>query len=115
MIRLAEIMLTRAEALARTGGVNDESLSLLNTVRSRSVTNAIPYTTGSFAAGTDLVNTILQQRDFELAFESQHRYDLIRTDQPIHNPDLAANRKVLPIPQAEIDISAGVIKQNSGY
>ena len=115
MIRLPEVMLTRAEALARTGGVNDESLSLLNTVRSRSVTNAIPYTTGSFTAGTDLINAILQQRSFELAFESHHRYDLIRTDQPIHNPDLAASRKVLPIPQSEIDISGGLIKQNSGY
>ncbi|MES1250225.1 MAG: RagB/SusD family nutrient uptake outer membrane protein, partial [Chitinophaga rupis] len=115
MIRLPEVMLTRAEALARTGGVNDESISLLNTVRSRSVTNAIPYSAGNFAAGADLVNAILQQRSFELAFESHHRYDLIRTDQPIHNPDLAANRKVLPIPQSEIDISGGLIKQNSGY
>ncbi|MHA4808440.1 RagB/SusD family nutrient uptake outer membrane protein [Flavitalea flava] len=115
LIRLAEILLTRAEALARTGGINTESLSLLNTVRSRSVPGAVAYTTGDFATGADLVDTILRQRDNELAFESHHRYDLIRTDRPVHDPDLAANRKVLPIPQSEIDISGGVLKQNPGF
>lgn len=115
LIRLAEVMLTRAEALARTEGVNDASVSLLNTVRSRSITDAIPYASGDFPDGNSLVDTILRQRDFELAFESQHRYDLIRTDRPLHAPDLPAGRKVLPVPQSEIDISAGVIKQNTGY
>lgn len=115
LIRLPEVMLTRAESLARTGGVNNESLSLLNTVRSRSVTNAVPYVTGDFASGADLVNAILRQRVFELAFESHYRTDLIRTGQPLHNPDVADNRKVLPVPQSEIDISGGLIKQNSGY
>jgi hypothetical protein len=115
LIRLAEVILTRAEALARTQGINTESIGLLNTVRSRSVTSAIPYTTGDFSSGDDLVNVILKQRDYELAFEGQHRYDLIRTGRPLHDPDLAAGRKVLPVPQSEVDISKGLIKQNSGY
>jgi tetratricopeptide (TPR) repeat protein len=115
MIRLPETMLTRAEDLARSGGVNDESLSLLNAVRARSVINALPYTAGDFPTSTALVDTILRQRAYELAFESQYRYDLIRTNQPLHNPDLAANLKVLPIPQSEIDISGGLIQQNPGY
>ncbi|HEY4205479.1 MAG TPA: RagB/SusD family nutrient uptake outer membrane protein, partial [Puia sp.] len=115
LIRLPEVMLTRAESLARTGGINNESLSLLNAVRSRSVTGAVPYGAGDFASGADLVNAILRQRVCELAFEGHYRTDLIRTGQPLHNPDLADNRKVLPIPQSEIDISGGLIKQNSGY
>lgn len=115
LIRLAEIMLTRAEALARTGGINDASISLLNAVRGRSIPDAIPYVAGDFADGGSLVDSILQQRDFELAFEGHHRYDLIRTGRPIHDPDLPAGRKVLPVPQSEIDISNGVIKQNTGY
>ena len=115
LLRLPEVMLTRAECLARTGGVNSESLSLLNAVRSRSVTGVVPYMAGDFAAGADLVSTILRQRSYELAFEGQQRWDLIRTGQPLHNPDLADNRKVLPVPQSEIDISGGLIKQNSGY
>jgi tetratricopeptide (TPR) repeat protein len=115
LIRLPEVMLTRAESLARTGGVNSESLSLLNAVRNRSVTGAVPYVAGDFAAGADLVSAILRQRGYELAFEGQERWDLIRTGQPLHNPDLADNRKVLPVPQSEIDISGGLMKQNSGY
>ncbi|MBS1566132.1 MAG: RagB/SusD family nutrient uptake outer membrane protein [Bacteroidetes bacterium] len=115
LIRLAEVMLTRAEALARVSGINAESLSLLNAVRSRSVPAAVPYQATDFGSGTALVNVILLQRDYELAFEGQYRYDQIRTGRPLRSPDIAANRKVLPIPQSEIDISAGVIKQNTGY
>jgi len=115
LIRLAEIMLTRAEALARAGGIDPEAIALLNTVRSRSVSNANPFLAADFPDGSSLVDTILRQRSYELAFESHSRYDLIRTDRPLHDPDLAAGRKVLPIPQSEIDISGGVLKQNAGY
>lgn len=115
LIRLAEVILTRAEALARTEGINDISISLLNTVRGRSVPGSTPYVPGDFPDGRSLVDSILRQRDFELAFEGHHRYDLIRTGRPLHDPDLPAGRKVLPIPQSEIDISNGMIKQNTGY
>ncbi len=115
LIRLPELQLTRAEGLARTGGLNQESVTLLNTVRSRSLTNAIPYAVSDFADGAALINAVLQQRDLELAFEGHHRYDLIRTDRPLQVPDPVAGRKVLPVPQSEIDISNGLIKQNSGY
>jgi hypothetical protein len=115
LIRLAEVILTRAEALARSNGINDESIALLNQVRSRALPSATPYTASDFTSGDDLVGRILQQRKLELAFEGLHRYDLIRTGQPLHNPDIPDNKKVLPIPQVEIDISHGVIQQNSGY
>jgi hypothetical protein len=115
LIRLAEVILTRAEALARSNGINDESIALLNQVRNRALPSATPYAAGDFTSGDDLVSRILQQRKLELAFEGLHRYDLIRTGQPLHNPDIPDNKKVLPIPQVEIDISHGVIQQNSGY
>lgn len=115
VIRLAEVMLTRAEALARTSGVTEEAVSLLNDIRNRSLPSATPYTTGSFANATLLIEAILLQRKFELAFESFYRYDLIRTGKPLRSPDLPEGKKVLPVPQLEIDISNGVIKQNTGY
>lgn len=115
MIRLAEVMLTRAECLARSSGINTESIQLLNQIRRRSVPMATDFDEASFANGQALIDTILKQRKFELAFEGLHRYDLIRTGQPLHEPDLPANRKVLPVPQVEVDISHGLIKQNSGY
>jgi hypothetical protein len=115
LMRLAEVMLTRAEALANTNGVNTESIELLNKVRLRSLPSANPFTGADFASKDELISKIWLQRKFELAFEGQYRYDLIRTGRPLHNPDVPANRKVLPVPQIEIDISKGVIEQNSGY
>ncbi len=115
LIRFAEVLLIRAEALARTMGLNEESVDLLNRVRQRAIPSANPYVLNGFGSAADLINKILLQRKFELAFEGLYRYDLLRTKQPLHNPDIASNKKVLPIPQIEIDISKGIIKQNPGY
>lgn len=115
VIRLAEIILTRAEALARTQGLSQEAVNLLNTIRNRSLPLSTPYSLNDFSSEDQLINAVLQQRRFELAFEGFYRYDLIRTGQPLHTPDIPQARKVLPIPQLEIDISKGVIQQNAGY
>jgi starch-binding outer membrane protein, SusD/RagB family len=115
VVRLAEMMLVRAEALAKTAGVVQEAVTLLNSVRNRALPARTPYTTGSFATAADLVNAIINQRRVELAFEGFYRYDLLRTGQPLRSPDIASAKKVLPVPQVEIDISHGLIKQNTGY
>lgn len=115
VMRLAEILLIRAEALARMQGVNQEAVDLLNSIRSRSLPAAPLLSTNDFPSGDALVKAILTQRRFELAFEGFFRYDLIRTNQPLRTPDVPAAKKVLPIPQVEIDISHGLIQQNTGY
>jgi hypothetical protein len=108
-------MLTAAEAIAETEGVTQEAVKWLNDVRTRSLPDATPYTVGDFADAQALVNVVLQQRRWELAFEGHYRYDLIRTGRPLRSPDLEENRKVLPVPQSEIDISNRLIEQNTGY
>lgn len=115
VIRLAEVMLIRAEALARTTGVTEEAVGWLNGVRSRALPSATPFTTAQFADAATLISAILEQRKFELAFEGHYRYDLIRTGKPLRTPDLPEGKKVLPVPQVEVDISNGVLKQNPGY
>lgn len=115
MIRLAEIMLTRAEALARTNGINQESLDLLNTIHQRSAPSSQALQPGDFADAQELIDRILQERKLELAFEGLHRNDLIRTGRPLRNPEVPVERMILPIPQTDIDISGGVIRQNPGY
>lgn len=115
LIRLPEVMLTAAEAITGTEGVKQEAVNLLNEVRSRSVPGAQPYVLGDFPDAAALTSAILRQKRWELAFEGFYRYDLIRTGQPLQLPDLPENRKVLPLPQVEIDISKGIIKQNTGY
>lgn len=115
LIRYAEILLTRAEALAREDGVNAESVALLNQVRGRAIPGSTPLVVSNFVSAQELLDRILRERFIELAFEGQNRYDLIRTGRPLKNKTLPDNKKVLPIPQSEVDISKGVIKQNPGF
>lgn len=115
VIRLAEVVLIRAESIVRTEGINTEAVALLNSIRSRAIPSATPFNTNNFSTDNELLDAIMKQRRFELAFEGFYRYDLIRTNQPLHSPDIPETKKVLPIPQMEIDISNGVIQQNSGY
>ncbi|MBC9929186.1 RagB/SusD family nutrient uptake outer membrane protein [Chitinophaga qingshengii] len=117
IIRLPEVMLTAAEALAQTSGVNPASVDLLNKVYARAYTkNPVPkvYTVADFTSKQQLVDRILLERKRELAFEGFARFDAIRSGkQP--NPQLPANRYAMPIPQREIDITGGLIVQNPGY
>lgn len=115
MIRLSEMYLTRAEALARTIGVNQEAVDLLNTIAGRADSNFSDYTTADFSSGSDLINRILLEREKELCFEGLHRFDLIRTGRKLQYKDLPENRYVLPIPKREIDITKGSLEQNPGY
>lgn len=117
LIRLPEVMLTLAEALAHTKGVNNASIDLLNTIYARAYTKkGVPkvYTAADFATPAALVTRILQERRWELAFEGFARFDAIRNN-TAPNPALPASRYAWPIPQHEIDITKGLIKQNTGY
>ncbi|RBL91216.1 RagB/SusD family nutrient uptake outer membrane protein [Chitinophaga flava] len=117
MIRLPEVMLTAAEALVQTNGVNVTSVDLLNKVYGRAYTkNPVPkvYTIADFSSKQALIDRILLERSRELAFEGFARFDAIRSGkQP--NPQLPADRYAMPIPQREIDITGGLIVQNPGY
>lgn len=116
-IRLAEVILTRAEALARVNGLNQESVDLLNQTYQRAKPLEIPLELADFSNADALINRILLERRMELMFENHERYDLIRTGRKdqLANPDLPDNKLVMPIPQLEVDLSRGIIQQNSGY
>jgi hypothetical protein len=75
---------------------------------------------------------IYTERHRELLWEGERWYDLVRADGfqipgffarelTAHDPDatrrgpVTANKKVWPIPQVEVDNSAGSITQNPGY
>ena len=79
-IRYAEVLLTMAEAEARSGsGVSATALSLLNAVRNRSLgLSTEAYTVASFAGQTDLVNAILFERRIEFLGEGKRWGDISR-------------------------------------
>lgn len=80
VLRYPEVMLSLAEALARTNaGVNAKALALLNAVRQRSDVATILAP----ATQTDLINAILLERRIEFLGEGLSNFDLKRLLQPI--------------------------------
>ena len=87
IIRLAEVLLTKAEALAHDG-VNKTSVDLLNQVIKRAKSDATLYKEADFANKDLLIKRILLERRKELAFEGHYRWDLIRTGDKLKNTSL---------------------------
>jgi hypothetical protein len=120
-IRLADILLLKAEAVNELGDVNGAK-SLVDQIRSRV---NLPGTPASDQASMRLA--IEKERRLELAFEGHRWYDLKRTGRAIEvvnnavgpngenlGYNLTTNRLVWPIPQAELDKNSK-LTQNPGY
>lgn len=119
IIRYAEVLLNRSEALNELNGPNQESVDLLNQIRQRA---GIPEFTLSDFPSTDVLrDSLLQERGWEFVAEGKRRMDLIRQGKLILNAQArggATNAKdymtLYPIPQPEIDANPN-LKQNPGY
>ncbi len=112
VLRLAEIHLIRAEALARSGGSVADIQAELNAVRTRA---GLANTTASTVA--DLLTAIQAEKVLELAFENGTEwFDAIRYDniQALKASVTSDNQYVLPISQDEVDNNANV-EQSPGY
>lgn len=116
--RYSEVLLNNAEALAQlSSGVSADAVTLLNTVRRRSLPNipAYPsYTTTSFANKQALIDAILFERRLELAFEGHRYYDLLRYKRNPSRITYGDDRIVLPIPLVDIQQNPNLV-QNRGY
>lgn len=120
-LRLADIILLKAEALNELGDVSGAA-DLVNQIRSRV---SLANTTASDQASMRLA--IEKERRLELAFEGIRWFDLKRTGRAIEvinnavdetgqnlGYNLTENRLVWPIPQAELDRNNSLV-QNPGY
>ncbi|MCB0534514.1 MAG: RagB/SusD family nutrient uptake outer membrane protein [Lewinellaceae bacterium] len=127
MVRFAEILLLRAEALARLQGSNTESVELLNRVRRRAIrvvdagkqlvpggAGFIEYKTGDFPDANSLIEAIIRERRIELAFEGNFFHDQMRLQRPVQGLGYDTCRLRLPIPQRELDVNPN-LKQHSCY
>lgn len=78
-IRYAEVLLTLAEAEARTAaGVSTRAIDLLNYVRNRAQLSGLPYTIASFLTKTELIKAILLERRIEFLAEGKRWGDISR-------------------------------------
>jgi hypothetical protein len=75
ILRYADVLLSRAEALNELGGPNPEVYNLINQVKARS--KAKQLISGAYSQST-LRDAILQERGWELFYEGKRRADLIR-------------------------------------
>ena len=125
LLRLADVILLRAEALNQLGNIG-EAITLLNQVRAR-----VELAATTATSKADVAKAILDERRLELFNENNRYWDLKR----YYNDDAAfiqylnsqtesdgtsleykatLNNIFLPIPQKEMDINENLI-QRAGY
>ncbi len=113
-IRYADVLLMAAEAYAED---NNEVLALeyLNEVRLRAFGSTSFNITN--VSGQALLDAIYLEREFELAGEGHHFFDLVRTERAEGTIlNFEANKHlVFPIPREEIIFSEGLWNQNDNY
>ncbi len=122
ILRYADVVLLAAEA-ANELGQTDLALEYLEMVRARARgDNAaiLPEITERDQAA--LRDLIRHERRIELAMEHDRFFDLVRwgiAEEVLHAAGktgyVAGKNELMPIPQDEIDRSAGVLTQNPGY
>jgi hypothetical protein len=110
--RYAETLLNAAE-LILDGAGSGNAQGLLDQVRTRA----------GLGSKTATIDNIINERRFEFMGEGKRYFDLVRTDKAadalgvtgFRTKAWTANKKYLPIPQAEINSSDGQLEQNTDY
>lgn len=110
VIRLGEVILIRAEALAELNRL-PEAVDEYNRTRVRAGLPPDPRTGRTQA---DVLASIYQERRLELAFEGDRWPDLVRRGVAASTLGISEDQTLFPIPQHEIDTAPG-ITQNPGY
>ncbi|GAB3997372.1 hypothetical protein GCM10028807_42390 [Spirosoma daeguense] len=118
ILRYADILLTRAEALNELNGPTVEAFTLINQVRTRA---GIPNLTTTDTPTKETFRTaIFRERGWEFVSEGKRREDLIRQGtfislaQARGITNAKPERTLFPIPQVEIDANKLCV-QNPGY
>ncbi|HQU58015.1 MAG: RagB/SusD family nutrient uptake outer membrane protein [Phaeodactylibacter sp.] len=121
ILRYADILLLAAEAMNENGKSAD-ALEYLNQVRRRARgSNNFILPDITVTDQSQLREIIYHERRVELAMEQHRWFDLLRWGRAesvmtaVGKNFVANKHELLPIPQSEIDLSGGLLKQNQGY
>ncbi|MDQ3394299.1 MAG: RagB/SusD family nutrient uptake outer membrane protein [Bacteroidota bacterium] len=119
LIRYADVLLMAAEAL-NENNKTDLALLQLNKVRARARQGNEEILPDIIETNKDaLRDIILQERRVELALEGHRFWDLVRTGKAaaVLGPlgFIQGKHELLPIPQNQIDLMQGVLKQNANW
>jgi hypothetical protein len=127
VVRYADVLLMRAEALAELGRQN-EAYPLVNQVRARVSMPTVENAEGAGLTKEQMIEVIRHERRVELAFEGLRFFDLKRWGQmpqayqrmiadatPGYTPVYRQRRsETLPIPQRELDVNKN-LEQNTAW
>lgn len=108
VIRLAEVLLNKAEALAQLNQL-PAALAVLNEIRARAGVPDVVATTKQA-----VLDAIWLERRLELGFEGFRWPDLVRTGQAVPLLGIPEFQTLFPIPQNEVDVAPNIV-QNPGY
>lgn len=109
VLRLAEMYMIRAEALAYTNGSINDIKADIDLIRNRA---GLAATTADDYASLKLA--IENERRHEFAFEGQRWYDLVRTKRAVDVIGIEEYQTLFPIPLSEIQTNK-LMDQNPGY
>ncbi|MBW3629015.1 MAG: RagB/SusD family nutrient uptake outer membrane protein [Gemmatimonadetes bacterium] len=117
IVRYADVLLMRAEALNELQGPNQESIGLINQVRNKA--GVPPVTLAALSTRQALRDHLLEERRWEFFTEGLRRQDLIRHGKYIElaqkrGKNAQAHHVWYPLPQSEIDKNPN-LQQNPGY
>ncbi|MCE5225397.1 MAG: RagB/SusD family nutrient uptake outer membrane protein, partial [Porphyromonadaceae bacterium] len=116
IIRLSEVYLIAAEAALKAGNAGntaDGAAYYLNLLRKNRIENYVDVASVT-------LDDILMERRLELFTEGHTAWDYWRNGKSVNNKfvgvvEATDNQAILPIPQTEIEVSGGLLIQNSGY
>lgn len=121
VMRYADILLLCAEAQMEQNKIT-EARTLLNQVRKRARgTNNFILPDVTVTDQAQLRERIYRERRVELAMEQHRWFDLKRWGrqqqvmQAVGKNFVAGKHEYLPVPQTEVDLTGGKIRQNPGY
>ncbi len=110
IMRYSELLLINAEAGIQIGNIGDAQINL-DLVRQRAGLLPVPAT----------IDNIWKERRVELAMEQDRFFDIVRQGRAgiilraLGKTFVDGKNEVFPIPQAQIDLSGGLMSQNNGY
>jgi starch-binding outer membrane protein, SusD/RagB family len=110
VLRLGEIILIRAEALAR---LNQLPAAVTELNRTQARANAPLFVLGANTQ-QQVIDAIVDERRLELALEGDRWPDLVRLGIAADVMGIDVTQTLYPIPQSEIDVTPG-LTQNPGY
>ena len=118
IIRFAEVILTKAEAMARQGGGKlPGAVAEVNRIRVRAGLPALVFGSVGLTTQQQVIDEVLLQRRLELAMEGFRWADLVRTgavDGYLTAKGAPIFQALYPIPAREISV-APALTQNPGY